>query len=94
MPRLPKLLLMLDDESFNLVQLVLGKAPIAGKGDWIEPELGNLPIAFHVDVQWLDTIRTEEHKAVRANSQDRGHGDPTSGDFTNASPAGLPVPRP
>src|SRR5438093_3690555 len=51
------------------------KTSVLRKCNWSEPELGNLPVAFDVNVPRLIPVRAEEDKTVGANAKNRRHAD-------------------
>ena len=55
------------------VQLVFRKAAVLGECDRIEPEFSNTQIEFHMDMDRLASIGTEENKAIRSLSKDSWH---------------------
>jgi hypothetical protein len=64
---------MLRDQLLDTVGFVACKPNILGKLNWVQPKLGDVPIAFHVDMHRLRAIRTEEHETVRANPENCRH---------------------
>ncbi len=58
------------DQTCDPVQLVFRKAAVHGERDRIEPELSDTEIAFHMDMDRLAPIGTEEDKAIGSVSQE------------------------
>jgi hypothetical protein len=64
---------MLFDKSLNPLDLGTLESTAALQADRIEPELGEVVVALHVDMRWLIPITSIEEEAIRAKSQHRGH---------------------
>jgi hypothetical protein len=67
MPCLNQKFPMLPDQPLDLIYFMIGESEVLGKLNRVQPELGDAPIVFHMDVDGLTTIRAEEHEAVRAD---------------------------
>ena len=64
---------MLFDKSLNPLDLDALESTAALQADRIEPELGEVVVALHVDVRWLIAVTSIEEEAIWAKSQYRGH---------------------
>jgi hypothetical protein len=56
MPRLQQLLSTFVDKARQALQFVFGETPIFRQLDRLEPKLGHLPIALHVNVWRLSSF--------------------------------------
>jgi len=65
MPGLNDRLLVLDDQTTDVIQFSRAEAMIPCEGDWRQPELRLLTVAPHVDVHWLVAVETVEEEPVR-----------------------------
>lgn len=66
MPFLPKLLVMLFNEPFNFVKLVVFETSILSYCNRLKPKIYSLSISFHMDMWWFTFIRTKKYKTVWA----------------------------
>jgi hypothetical protein len=73
MPCLRQELLALLDQPANPTHFMVGESKIPGKLNRLQPRLGDLPIAFHVDMHRLASIRAEEQEPVGTNRKNRWH---------------------
>jgi hypothetical protein len=64
---------MLFDEPLNLLDLDSPESTTALQPNRIEPELGEVVVALHVDMRWFIAVPSIEEEAIRTNSQHRGH---------------------
>jgi hypothetical protein len=64
---------MLFDEPLNPLDLDSPESTTALQPNRIEPELGEVVVALHVDMRWFIAITSIEEEAIRAKSQHRGH---------------------
>jgi len=67
MPCLDQKLAMLCDQSLDSVNFVIRKPKVLGQFNWFQPELGDVPFPFYMDVNRFAAVRTEKHKPVRTN---------------------------
>src|SRR5881394_1752572 len=79
MPCFRELGLVLSSDFCDALQFRLAKAIVVRHSDRCEPELRELAIALHMNVDWLASIAREEEKSVGAAFQNsRTHRDRTS----------------
>ena len=64
---------MLFNKSLNPMDLDSLESTAALQADRIEPELGEVVVALHVDMRWLIPVTSIEEEAIRAKSQHRGY---------------------
>jgi hypothetical protein len=65
---------MVFDKALDGDEFGLGETVIRGRGDRLEPELGLEIVAGDVDVGWFRALAGVEVEAVRADTEDGGHG--------------------
>jgi hypothetical protein len=73
MPCLNQELLVLFDHSFDPANFMIGKTVVLGKLRRVQPELGDVPIPFDVNVRRLTSIRAEKHEPVRTDRENCWH---------------------
>lgn len=62
----------------NAVQFMFREASVLGKGNRFEPELGDLPVALHMNMRWFISVRAKENERIGSVSKNGWHGNTTS----------------
>jgi hypothetical protein len=76
MPGLDDASLVLDNYAPDLVELARTEASVPGQNDWVEPELGLIPLTANVNVHRFGTVEAVEEQPVWSrDSNDARHGE-------------------
>lgn len=87
MPGLQQFLLMVLNQSLNLIQITSVKSIVYHKVDRVKPELAFIARGLDVNVRWFSPLVTEKEKAEATDPQDRRRKDAVEAWFTpNAKP--------